>query len=300
MFEVWDYYKDVWAVEADSSHYYVACCDDGIAVLNRDYNIVEQYSTDAPILDLRLIGNYLYVGAGTGGAYTYEVKNGNLELVSKIPLYENRPAISVYGTLGNKILVVQGGASMITLLDISQPDAPTLLKNVFDGGVKYYRELCYSIGNPSELMFKGLSGVVSVDINDSGMLDISTVFTKTLGEHNGFAAKDNMIYWTANGHLYYASIEEFKRDEDMSKYSYVDIQVSKGGKVQVFGDYLIVNAQHLGKLQIYDISTNGVPEILSGLEVNGLTDKCLLIETNGSHKLYVPVKKIGMAIVELQ
>ena len=299
-FEVWDYYKDVWAVEADSSHYYVACGDDGIAVLNRDYNIVGQYSTDAPILDLRLIGNYLYVGAGTGGVYTYEVKSGKLELVSRIQLSRNLPAVSVYGVHGNNLLIVQGGANMIALLDISKPDTPVLLKNVFDGGVKYYRELCYSVGNTSELMFKGLSGVVSVDISDSGILDISTVFTKMLGEHNGFAVKDNMVYWAASGHLYYATIEEFKKDEDMSKYSYADIQVSKGGKVQVFGDYLIVNAQHLGKLQIYDISTNGVPQMLSGLEFNGLTDKCLLIETDGSHKLLVPVKKMGLAIVELQ
>ena len=40
--------------------------------------------------------------------------------------------------------------------------------------------------------------------------------------------------------------------------------------------------------------------MLSGLEFNGLTDKCLLIETDGSHKLLVPVKKMGLAIVELQ
>jgi len=254
---------------------------------------LREYKTVGFAVDVKLLGNRVFVAEGQGGLSIWERKDdGSLTRVGcyHVPPYSARQV--VVPPPGKYALVHVGGRTL-HIVDVSDPARPRLALKDAQPGLMYGYNIADGLLDERYACcgWCYLSGYFWYDLY-GGPKPVRTDdhFTISISDKDGMALLDDKALVIYRGKYLLLSRQETRPLADLPTYAIPRHGLS--GKPSIHGDRLYVANRIWGKVSIVDISTQTAPKLLRAIQLDG--NPGIVHEHNGT--LLIPAGYQGLLI----
>lgn len=285
--------SNIYAVVAYNGKYYCAAGLDGIQVLNQNMELIGSYPTIGAAKDIKCFGNKLYVAESNAGLGIYTIENNQIVCLGRCNTNAYNVSFSSLAVFSDgKSLLAQAGWTRVAIIDVSDPEKPTIIKNVTTGTM-YYRNLSSGLLNNEYIGVFDRNKITwyGNDADEQVYQWNNSINT----EPNGTAVKDSMAItiWN-NGYVYYEPATTTQ--DDLNNLKTIKVPGAKylKGKPIINGNLMIVSFGYGKQITLLNISDIDNPVLIAQFDVEGNPD----IATFSGDEILVPLRHGG--ILKLQ
>lgn len=255
----------VWAVTADDKYIYVACGDEGLAMLDQNLNLVDTFKTETSVRDVKLYGEYLYTAESEGGIGVYKVEDAHLVQVSVLPnRVDSHFASQLQVTADGSWLLAQLSTSNYSGVTLEDPAAPKWQgKRLESAGSMYYRNLSSTLTEQGLIAVAGKRAILWYTAEEGELVlknSIDNTFYREAGGMTAVGAYSLIV--TNNGIV----VIDPETGEASPTFHFGSLKIS--GKPCAMDGLLVISDSPDGRVTMIDISNLENPLALGQLQLD--------------------------------
>lgn len=291
--------RQTYAVVEYDGVFYVAGSD-GIRWYDAKWKQLGWLETYYAVKDMKLSGSLLVTAEGLNGLGVYKIRYSEPHLLACYLPQDNYASVAASAQVAvspdGKFAVLHCRMHLFKMIDISSPETPVEVENVFVGST-YYRHFCMRYYNKTEVLLSHSQGICVFDftgenkgdytaanIPDSQYFDFRDTFAVT-DDNRVIAILDRgyKILTIENGAVTSAS-DVITLEGDVFLRGYPVIR----------GDLLVVTDVVTGNVVIADLSDLEQPKLKATFTLSGSVDPALITK---SGKILIPARYDGLIVL---
>ena len=291
--------RQTYAVVEYDGIFYVAGSD-GIRWYDAKWKQLGWLETEYAVKDMKLSGSLLVTAEGLNGLGVYKIRYSEPRLLKRYLPLDNYASVAASAQVAvspdGKFAVLHCRMHLFKIIDISSPETPVEMENVFVGST-YYRHFCMRYNNETELLLSHSQGIGVFDFAAENKGEYSYT---NIADNQYFDFRDTFAVTDDNRVI--AILErgyKILKIEDGSATSATDV-ITLGGDVflrgypVIRGDLLVVTDVVTGNVVIVDLSDLEKPKLKTFFTLPGSVDPAL-ITRNG--KILIPARYDGLIVL---
>jgi hypothetical protein len=287
----------------DGQVYAVAFADDTALVaagaaglhavqLSPEIKMLAEYATDGFAMDVKVLGDKVYVAEGKGGMSIWRRKgDASLECLGRYEV-KGQSIKQVVVPAPGRYALLHVGPSALHIVDVSDPAHPKLaLKDSRLGLLYGYQITDGLLDGRYASCFWHVTGFYWYDLY-GGPAPVYTGdnYAQRMSGENGTALIGKNMLVTYGGKYFLLSPKETRPPEALPKFGIEGRNLD--GKPSVFGTTLYVSNRYWGRVSRVDISSLEAPKLLNAVDLDG--NPGVVVEHNG--KMVIPAGYQGLLV----
>lgn len=289
--------KSVFAVSPynNGELYFAACADDGIAILNSDFSVINTVKTAGSTVDLKIVDKYLFTAESDAGLGIYEIADFGLRELSHLKLNDNNFTLTDFEINADSTrIIAQTGWTQFSVINISDVFNPVLV-TTYKAGTMYNRNLCTGLVSGKYAGVADSSNIHWFDASDSNMLKINTLTNRFASQPNGVVSCGDWALTIYNtGYVYYNPAQVNQDDVNSLQIKNISGVKTLKGKAVSDGELLAVSFGYGKTITLIDVSDIDNPVLISQFEIDGYPDIASICGDN----VIVPLRSGGILVLE--
>ena len=263
-----------------------------VVQLSPEIKMLAEYATDGFAMDVKVLGDKVYVAEGKGGMSIWRRKgDASLELLGRYEV-KGQSIKQVVVPAPGRYALLHVGPSALHIVDVSDPAHPKLaLKDSRLGLLYGYQITDGLLDGRYASCFWHVTGFYWYDLY-GGPAPVYTGdnYAQRMSGENGTALIGKNMLVTYGGKYFLLSPKETRPPEALPKFGIEGRNLD--GKPSVFGTTLYVSNRYWGRVSRVDISSLEAPKLLDAVDLDG--NPGVVLEHNG--KMIIPAGYQGLLV----
>ena len=288
--------EDIWSVCGYDGKYYCATGKNEIAVLNKNYEVIERHATSGVTKDAVVVNGVLYVAESNAGLGAYAINGDSLEKIGSVTYDSYSSVFTTVNVVDDNYLIAQVSWTRYAVINITDPANLKIAENISAGSM-YDRSLLGQTGRCEYQSVFSRNALIWYKANESGRPKIIKKFTTTrYAEQNGIAYGNGYAVTIYNNGYFYYDPSTITQGEYTALPTITVPGTKLRGMPNIRDNIMVVTNCFGRKVTIVDIKDIENPVLITEFSVDGNPDEVYADEEG---KYIIPLRHGGIMEIKM-